>query len=331
MTTPVNYADIGFVIIGRNEGQRLVACLNALKNYLPQAVYVDSGSTDDSVKNAQLAGFHVCALNMSIPFTAARARNSGFNQLIQHYPHLKYVHFLDGDCILAANWVEQALSFMQNNAEIAVVCGRRKEIYPEQSIYNTMCDMEWNTPIGLSKACGGDALFSVSAFQAANGYRDSLIAGEEPELCIRIRQLGFKVWCLDALMTKHDAAIFKFAQWWKRSKRTGYAYAEGAYLHGRPPENHWVKERNRGLIWAIAIPLLCVTAIYYKPIFVLLLCIYPLQIIINAFKLKHLGKFAIIQSVFFMLGKFAETTGQLKYYYNRVLNKNSQLIEYKSY
>ena len=329
MTTPFHYTDIGFVVIGRNEGQRLVACLSSLKDYLPQAIYVDSGSTDNSVKNAQSIGFHVCVLDMSVPFTAARARNIGFNQLIQHYPHLKYVHFLDGDCILEANWINQALSFIQNNPEIAVVCGRRSEIHPEQSIYNYMCDLEWDTPIGLTKACGGDALFSVSAFKAANGYRDSLIAGEEPELCLRIRQLGFKVWRLDALMTKHDAAIFKFSQWWKRSKRTGYAYAEGAYLHGNPPESHWVKERNRGLIWALGIPFVCLIAMWYNPIFGLLLCIYPIQIIINALKFKHLGKFALMQSSFFMLGKFSETAGQLKYYYNRMLNKNSQLIEYK--
>ena len=329
MTTPLNYADIGFVAIGRNEGQRLMASLSALKDYLPQAIYVDSGSTDNSVKNAQLNGFHVCVLDMSIPFTAARARNIGFNQLIQHYPHLKYVHFLDGDCILEQNWVKKALSFIQNSPEIAVVCGRRTEIHPDQSIYNYMCNMEWGTPIGLSKACGGDALFSVSAFKAANGYRDSLIAGEEPELCLRIRQLGYKVWRLDAAMTKHDAAIFKFSQWWKRSKRAGYAYAEGAYLHGGPPEKHWVIERNRGLIWALGVPLFCLTAMWYKPIFGLLFCIYPIQIIVNAFKFKHLGKFAFMQSWFFMLGKFAETTGQLNYYYNRILNNNSQLIEYK--
>ena len=329
MTITNNYADIGFVVIGRNEGQRLMACLSSLKDYLPQAIYVDSGSTDNSVKNAQSIGFHVCELDMSIPFTAARARNIGFHQLIQHYPHLKYVHFLDGDCILEPDWIKQALSFIQNNPEIAVVCGRRSEIHPDQSIYNTMCDMEWDTPIGLSKACGGDALFSVSTFIAANGYRDSLIAGEEPELCIRIRQLGFKVWRLDAAMTRHDAAIFKFSQWWKRSKRTGYAYAEGAYLHGSPPENHWVTERNRGLIWALVIPLLCFAAMCYKPILGLLLCIYPIQIIINAFKYKHLGKFAFMQSWFFMLGKFSETAGQLKYYYNHMLHKNSQLIEYK--
>lgn len=330
MTTLLNYADIGFVIIGRNEGQRLVSCLDSLKDYLPQIIYVDSGSTDNSVKNAQSAGFHVFALDMSIPFTAARARNCGFNQLIQHYPHLKYVHFLDGDCILEPNWVEQALHFIHNNLEVAVVCGRRKETHPEQSIYNTMCDLEWDTPIGSAKACGGDALFSVAVFQAAKGYRENLIAGEEPELCIRIRQLGFKIWRLDAAMTRHDAAILKFSQWYKRSKRAGYAYAEGAYLHGSPPENHWVTERNRGLIWAVGMPLLCFVAICYKPILGILLCIYPLQIIINAFKFRHLGKFSITQSVFFMLGKFAETAGQIKYYYNRVLNKSARLIEYKN-
>ena len=44
-------------------------------------VYVDSGSTDGSIACAQSLGVESCPeLDLSIPFTAARARNAGFFQ-----------------------------------------------------------------------------------------------------------------------------------------------------------------------------------------------------------------------------------------------------------
>src|SRR5687767_7045111 len=44
--------DVGVVAIGRNEDQRLVRCLESMPRTIRKAVYVDSGSTDDSVANA---------------------------------------------------------------------------------------------------------------------------------------------------------------------------------------------------------------------------------------------------------------------------------------
>ena len=34
----------------------------------------------------------------------------------------------------------------------------------------------------------------VEAFEAVGGYRAQLIAGEEPELCVRLREIGWKIW-----------------------------------------------------------------------------------------------------------------------------------------
>lgn len=70
----------GVVVIGRNEGERLRQCLRSL---LPTvvAVYVDSGSTDGSAKWARDNGAEVVDLDASVPFTAARVRNAGFQRL----------------------------------------------------------------------------------------------------------------------------------------------------------------------------------------------------------------------------------------------------------
>ena len=101
--------------------------------------------------------------------------------------------------------------------------------------------------MGEATSCGGDALIRCDALRAAGGYRADLIAGEEPELCLRLRRAGWSIWRIDAEMTWHDAAIHRFAQWWTRSVRSGHAYGEGAWLHGRSTDRHWVKENVRAL------------------------------------------------------------------------------------
>jgi glycosyltransferase involved in cell wall biosynthesis len=68
---------IGVVTIGRNEGDRLVKCLQSLKAQLPPdatIIYVDSKSTDDSIGRAKSLNIEVVELDMTIPFTAGRAR-----------------------------------------------------------------------------------------------------------------------------------------------------------------------------------------------------------------------------------------------------------------
>lgn len=322
--------EVAVVVIGRNEGQRLLSCFASFLEKTKKVIYVDSGSTDGSVEAARNLGIEVINLDMSLPFTAARARNVGFHRALTLFPGINYIQFIDGDCQLFDSWLDEALSFIEKNNDIAVVCGRRKEVFPDNSIYNMLCDIEWNTPVGEAKACGGDALIRIKALQAVNGYRESLIAGEEPELCVRLRKLGWKIWRIDADMTKHDANIIQFKQWWKRSVRAGYAFAEGVTIHGAPPELHWVAESRRSWIWAGVVPLLILICTTIKPSLGLYgLLIYPVQIVRMTIKSHLTFKKAFLHSSFLMLGKFPELVGQFKYHSNRIRNKRSQLIEYK--
>ena len=190
---------------------------------------------------AQSRGALVVALDMTQPFTAARARNAGLQKVAEG---VEFVQFLDGDCALREGWIATARTFLEDHPDVAVVCGRRRERFPDASIYNRLIDREWDTPVGQALACGGDALMRVAPLRDLGGYRDSLIAGEEPELCVRLHQAGWQIWRLDAEMTWHDAEITRLSQWWKRSQRAGHAFAEGAALHGGPPERHWVAETS---------------------------------------------------------------------------------------
>jgi GT2 family glycosyltransferase len=323
-------SEVGVVVIGRNEGDRLVRCLRSLSANLNQIVYVDSGSTDDSVNAARSAAADVLALDMTLPFTAARARNEGFQRMRKLYPQAEYVQFVDGDCEVSSNWLDSAVSFLDAHQDVVAVCGRRRERFPDKTIYNMMCDLEWDTPVGEAKACGGDVLMRVDAFENVHGFRPDLIAGEEPELCVRLRRVGWRIWRLDQEMTLHDAAMTRFSQWWKRTMRTGHAFAEGSYLHGAPPERHWVKESRRAWIWGLGIPLiaLLLCAISYK-LGALILLAYPLQIIRLGLRDASHGKKAWIVAFFLVLGKFSEMIGHFKFFWRVFRGKQGRLIEYK--
>jgi glycosyltransferase involved in cell wall biosynthesis len=184
----------GVVAIGRNEGKRLKACIRSVTGTSALVVYVDSGSTDGSVDSAKSAGVDVIALDTTTPFTAARARNEGFSRLQQLAPQLPYVQFVDGDCEIDQSWINAAVGFLDDHPDVAVVCGRRRERFPDSSIYNKLCDIEWDTPIGRTNGCGGDAMIRADAIAQVHGYRTDLIAGEEPELCLRLRTAGWKIW-----------------------------------------------------------------------------------------------------------------------------------------
>ena len=313
----------GIVAIGRNEGDRLRACLVAARATDAAAVvYVDSGSTDGSCEVARDLGAVVVNLDVSIPFTAARARNEGFAELKKITPEIEAVQFIDGDCELQPGWTKTAIEALVEKPKAAVVCGRRRERYPDASVYNTLCDIEWNTPIGQAKSCGGDAMFRVSAFEKAGGYNPDIIAGEEPDLCVRLREKGWEVWRLDAEMTLHDAAMTRFGQWWKRNLRAGHAYAEGNDRHGAPPELFWAREVRSNRIWGMA------AFVFFA---------WPLHAAL-ALKIAHYmhhqrglkPRDALAYGFATAIGKLPQYLGQRKYGSNKRHGRQEKIIEYKA-
>lgn len=315
---------LGAVAIGRNEGERLLTCLRSLVGRVDRVVYVDSGSTDGSVEAARALGAEVVQLDLSRPFTAARARNAGLAALLDGPARPAFVQFVDGDCEVVEGWIELAAGRLSADPGLAAVAGRRRERHPDASRYNRLIDAEWATPVGPARAIGGDAMVRAGALAAVGGYREDLIAGEEPELCLRLIRAGWRIERLDAEMTRHDAALMRFGQWWTRARRAGHAFAEGAALHGGGPERHWVAETRRALLWGAALPAGAIAGAVLTPAAAALLLAYPLQI----GRLSR--RMGLERAAFTTLGKLPEAMGAIEYHLRRSrLGRPRGLIEYK--
>ena len=328
--SPGNGVDrIGVVVIGRNEGERLRRCLESLLPQTTKIVYVDSGSTDNSVVMSRDLGCEVVNLDVTVPFTAGRARNAGFRRLLSHHPELEYIQFLDGDCTLDETWLATAQNKLDSDPQIAIVCGRRREQHPEASLYNALCDMEWNTPVGEAGACGGDFVARVAAFEQVNGFDESFAAGEEPEMCFRMRQQGWKIWRIGADMTAHDAAMNRFGQWWKRNVRSGSAYAQSAWTHGKSEERYNVRESISIWLWAFVMPAIVLLLLPFSGgLSLLILAAYP-YLAWRIYRWRRTfgdnAKRSAQYAVFTIIGKFAQLSGQAQFFARR----ESRLIEYK--
>lgn len=330
---------VGVVVIGRNEGARLGKCLESVIGPDRTVVYVDSGSSDGSVAMARAIGAEVLELDMSIPFCAARARNAGFAQLMQCDSQVKLVQFVDGDCEIAQDWLPTAAQVLSSRSELAIVAGWLNERFPKASIYNRIGEVEWNfSGTGEVESVGGVFMVRREAFESVSGFDITLTSGEEPELCHRLSQKGWKFLRLDRRMAWHDLAMTRFSQWWTRQVRNGYG---SAYVGERFGLTKF--QRNNLMvrvwaIWLITLPLVGVVAgiAAGAPAGLLsvlsILAIWPAQVVrvaIRNVRRVNSRPLALAYAFFVMTAYFPQMEGQAKYFADRLRKRSNRLIEYK--
>lgn len=316
---------VDVVLIGRNEGARLVASLASTQGRARKVVYVDSGSTDDSIAEAHKAGALVVELDMSLPFSAARARNAGFDALDDP----EFVMFIDGDCMLVDGFIATACAHLIDNPKTALVTGWRSEIHRDKSLYNQLCDWEWHRPAGVILACGGDMLVRAIAWREIGGMDPTVIASEDEEFCTRLRKAGWTLERIPFEMTRHDANMMTFEQWWSRAVRTGHGFAQVGFIH---PE-YFATERKRALVYGLALPILILLSALIKWWLPLILFgLYELSYFRTALGLHRQGmpsgeswRLAWLLT----LSKFPNVLGMARFHFRRLRGTEMHIIEYK--
>lgn len=318
--------EVGIVAIGRNEGERLKACLASLPEV--PVVYVDSGSSDGSVGVAQTYGADVVELSRDRPFTAARARREGYERLMAtHNP--TFIQFIDGDCLMVEGWLPSAVEAIKSDDDIGIVTGWRRELHPEASLYNDLCQHEWNRPAGDILTCGGDMLVRRSVIEKAGPFDDTVIAAEDDEFCVRVRKSGWKIQRIPLEMTRHDAAMHRFGQWWQRAVRSGHGFAQVGYMH--PP--YFARELKRVALYGVFIPIFIVVCLIAAPMVSLLgvfAYLYNYIRTVSGLKVEGLSSYrASRQAVLITLSKLPNAIGFVEFHRRRIFGKKMQIIEYK--
>jgi len=328
-------SQLGVVIIGRNEGKRLQLCLESMSEIEVPKVYVDSGSVDDSVAIAKDNHIEIIELNPDKPFSAARARNEGFERLMQLDPSIKFVQFIDGDCTLLPDWLGEASMALLADKQRGAVIGHLKERNVDASPYNRLCALEWRSAAGDLDdygALGGISVIRASVFKELAGFNPDVIAGEDSEFGVRMGLAGYKVTKLDCSMATHDANIHQFSQWWTRAVRAGHAIGQRAFLNGDSVHKDCVKERNSTLFWAALIPLMVIALLIpthgYSLLLLGIYCLLCYRVMRFRLRQGDTCEDAWFYTKYLFLAKFANMQGLLKFYFNKIYQRY-EIIEYK--
>jgi GT2 family glycosyltransferase len=330
-------AAVAVVVIGRNEGERLRRCLASVRSQVARVVYVDSGSSDDSVAHARGVGVEVVELDTLTPFTAARGRNAGFEALQASGEQPEFVQFIDGDCLLVSGWIAAGQQCLQARPDLGIVTGWRSEIHRDRSVYNAICDFEWHRPAGPILACGGDMMVRAQAFGELGGFNPQVIAAEDDEFCVRMRKSGRGIERLALPMTRHDAAMTRFSEWWRRAVRSGHGFAQVGHLH----PDHFRPERRRVWLYGLVLPLLALLGLALLVAGAVtagalltgaVVAVYGLSWVRTAQGLRRDGlplREALHHAVYLSLSKFPNLIGVLTYGWRRLQQREMRIIEYK--
>lgn len=323
---------LSVVVIGRNEGARLVRCLESIRSAdwpaeRLEIIYVDSASTDDSVARAEALGARVVKIRPERP-SAAAGRNAGL--AVATYD---FVQFMDGDTVLHRDWFRKAIAAFRD-PKVVCVFGQRAELEPRRNVYHYWAHHDWASQPGPARHCGGDSMFRREALLRVNGYDATLIAGEERDLSTRLlRASDCVLLCLGEPMTEHDIGIQHFSQYWKRCVRSGYAYAEVAARYPELREWRHIVRRNL-LLAALSVGFAAAAAIAGSPWPVavwlaLLLVGLTRDALRSSASVGSLGGGWLIAAHHY-LSKIPTTVGHLDYYGGRALGKSPRgLIEYR--
>jgi cellulose synthase/poly-beta-1,6-N-acetylglucosamine synthase-like glycosyltransferase len=265
--------------------------------------------------------------------TAAIGRNAGWR-----YATSNLVLFLDGDTVLHHDFARAACDALSLEASVAAVWGHRREIHPDKSVYNRVLDLDWVYPPGFTEFCGGDVLMRRKALVETGGFDEGLIAGEEPELCRRMRARGYRILHIDQPMTGHDLQITRWSQYWKRATRAGHAYAEVSEYFRSSEDPFWTSERTRnmvrGVFWTLSLAAAIAASVQFGflpiTLWFALLLLLSLR---SAWKARwKTGDrlTLLLYGIHSQLQQLPICAGQLDYQLNKRRNKSSELIEYKT-
>lgn len=196
---------ISVVVIGRNEGARLGACMESVRAALGvlahELLYVDSRSTDDSLSRARACGARCYLLGEAHP-TAGLGRWAGTQEA-----RGEYLLFLDGDMQLCAGFCEQAMMAMAARGYDGCTGIREDRYMKGGEVVGRNENYFGCTQERIAPEFGGALFIKKEALERAGGWSPDTIACEEAELHARLTAAGCAVAELPVPMIVHTDAV----------------------------------------------------------------------------------------------------------------------------
>ena len=196
---------ISAIVIGKNEGARLDACMSSIRSAMGvlahEIIYVDSRSSDDSVERAKAHGARCYVLGAQ-KTTAGLGRYVGTQEAKG-----EYLLFLDGDMQLQKGFCEKAMMAMAQRSYDGCT-GIRKDIYLKNGEIVGENDNYFGCRAERIVPEFGGALFiKKEALEKAGGWSPDTIACEEAELHARLKAHKLQIAELPVNMIIHTDAV----------------------------------------------------------------------------------------------------------------------------
>jgi acetyltransferase-like isoleucine patch superfamily enzyme len=177
------------------------------------------------------------------------------------------------------------------------------------------------------------------ALAQVDGFDPNLKAGEEPEMCSRLRATGWVIEHIDEPMTGHDLAIRTWKAYWLRAKRSGMAYAEIAHKMQKKGDLMWQNEAKRDLVHGsiyLASPLILAALYALSPLIPLIAAVLFFTLLIrtalrSAWKAPTNHMLCMQYAVHVHLQKIPSLFGQLAWRLNHRRGGATQWVDYKNH
>jgi len=203
--------DLSVVLISKNQAwniSRLVeSVLDATSSIdSKEIILVDSASTDETVDAAGWYPICILRLRPDQPPSPAAGRYIGYK-----HSSGEFVLFLDGDMEVLPGWLGKALCSMRESPRAGVMMSTQMIGMLPPAVGDITSPPEkvrLSPPREVSFAsfvAGGAALYRRSVLEQVGTFNPYLKSDEEPELCLRIRQAGYRILLVDNPMVRHFA------------------------------------------------------------------------------------------------------------------------------
>jgi glycosyltransferase involved in cell wall biosynthesis len=189
---------VSVIVIGRNEAQRIERCLRSVFASLKsrddcEVIYVDSASEDDTVAIASRFPIRILQLRQSWKLSPSAGRYIGY----QH-ARGKYLLFVDGDSLLFKRWLGKACEYLEQNPACGGVGGIMHQAYLSRSgtciaVVKNYFSQNPAAPVQAAMSLSGIAMYRKDAMKKAGTFNPFLTTGEECELALRIRNVGYSL------------------------------------------------------------------------------------------------------------------------------------------